>query len=341
MSREGVGQRRWWVLPAQLLASVLVIALLLRDAEWERVWEALTRSSLAWLAVATAVKMLGLTLHEVRLWTSLIAAGERHPALRVVTIGYVSGLLNTVLPVRGGDLVALGLMKRELGVPAPSGVAAIGLTGFLEAAVFGVFLLGVALVGASQWEELLGTAMTRQATGTLTLMTLAAVFGSVLVVLLARRLRKKPKQPVGIGPIAFLRETLTRVGEGMAAAGPLALNLALAAVQVGMVVFSFWAILPALQLEVPFAVLAVCGVIGVGSFAAVVLPPSFGAGTAATSVFVLGFFGVSEPDALAYTALTWVSNTLPPLCCGLVPLLRRIGRLGPTTQDAPVPSPPG
>jgi len=298
------------------------------------VWEALTRSSLAWLAVATAVKMLGLTLHELRLWTSLVAAGERHPVLPVVTIGYVSGLLNTLLPVRGGDLVALGLMKRELGVPVPAGVAAIGLTGFLEAAVFGVFLLGVALVGASQWEELLGTAMARQATGTLTLMTLGSVFGSVLVVMLARRLRKRQEQPTGMGPIAFLRETVTRVGEGMSAAGPLALNLTLAALQVGLVVFSFWAILPALQLEVPFSVLAICGVIGVGSFAAVVLPPSFGAGTAATSIFVLGFFGVTEPDALAYTALTWLSNTVPPLCCGLVPLVRRIGRLSPVTRDS-------
>ena len=297
-------------------------------------WEALTRSSLAWLAVATAVKMLGLTLHELRLWTSLVAAGERHPVLPVVIIGYVSGLLNTVLPVRGGDLVALGLMKRELGVPVPAGVAAIGLTGFLEAAVFGVFLLGVALVGAGQWEELLGTAMARQATGTLTLMTLGSVFGSVLVVLLARRLRKGQEQSTGIGPLAFLRETLARFGEGLAAAGPLALNLTLAALQVGLVVFSFWAILPALQLEVPFSVLAICGVIGVGSFAAVVLPPSFGAGTAATSIFVLGFFGVTEPDALAYTALTWLSNTVPPLCCGLVPLVRRIGRLGPVSRDA-------
>ena len=216
----------------------------------------------------------------------------------------------------------------------PAAVAAIGLTGFLEAALFGVFLLGVVLAGATRWEELLGTAMTRQATGTLTLMTLGAVFGSVALVLIARRLRAQP-EPTGPGPLALIRETIARTGEGLSASWLLALNLGLAAIQVALVVLSFWAVLPALHLDVPFSLLAVCGVIGVGSFASVVLPPSFGAGTAATSVFVLGFFGVSEPAALAFTALSWVANTVPPLLCGLVPLLNRIGSLGEVLRRSP------
>ena len=45
-------------------------------------------------------------------------------------------------------------------------------------------------------------------------------------------------------------------------------------------------------------------------------------------MFVLGFFGVTEPDALAFTAISWVVNTVPPLLCGLVPLVRRIPMLG-------------
>ncbi len=316
------------MVPAQLVASVVVIALLVHDAEWAEVRQAVSQAHLGWLALAALVKMVGLTLHEVRLWTSLVAAGERRPLGHVVAIGYVSGLLNTVLPVRGGDLLAIGLLKKELKVPVPAAVAAVGMTSFLEAALFGLFLLGVALLGASRWEELLGTAMARQATGTLTLITVGAVFGGVALVLLARRLRTPADEDPRPGPLTFVRETITRTGDGLSAAGPLALNVGLATVQVGVVVFSFWAILPALQLDVPFSVLAICGVIGVGSFASVLLPPTFGAGTAATSIFVLGFFGVSEPDALAFTALTWVSNTAPPLICGLVPLIRRIGRLG-------------
>ena len=95
------------MLPAQAIASVLVIALLVREAEWERVRTAVSGAHLGWLALAVGVKTLGLTLHEVRLWTSLTAAGERRAAWPVIGIGYVSGLLNTVLPVRGGDLLAI------------------------------------------------------------------------------------------------------------------------------------------------------------------------------------------------------------------------------------------
>lgn len=306
---------------------MVVIVLLVRDAQWERVRDAMLGASLGWVALGILVKTISLTLHEVRLWTSLKAAGETPPVGPVIAIGYVSGLLNTVLPVRGGDLLAIGLLKRELKVPVPAAVAGIGLTGFLEAALFGVFLLGVVVAGASRWEELLGTAMTRQATGTLTLMTLGAVFGSVVLVLIARRLRAEP-QPDRPGVVALMKETIARTGEGLSAWGLLAVNLALAALQVAVVVLAFWSVLPALHLEVPFSLLAVCGVIGVGSFASVVLPPSFGAGAAATSVFVLGFFGVTEPDALAFTAIAWVVNTVPPLLCGLVPLIQRIPMLG-------------
>ncbi|MCB9766267.1 MAG: flippase-like domain-containing protein [Alphaproteobacteria bacterium] len=325
--------RRRLVLAAQILASVLVVALLLKDAQVDEVRAALTKADLRWVALAALAKAGGLTLHEIRLWASLLPF-RRLPVLRVITIGYVSGLTNTLLPVRGGDLIAAALLRQELGVRGPAALAAVAITGFLEAAVFGVFVLAVVMVGAARWEELLGAAATARAQGTMTLLTVGAVFGSVFLVLLSRRLRGGGA-PQGPGPIAILRETIVSTGEGLSSWGPLGLNLLLSALQVALVVLSFWAILPALGLEPPVSLLAVSGVIALGSLAAVVLPPSLGAGPAASAIVVLGFFGISEAEALGFAALSWVANTLPALVLGLGPLLNRVGRLPALIRGGP------
>ncbi len=319
----------WWKLPLQLSASIAVLVLLAHDAELDRVFAAVLEADLRWVALAFTLKLAGLTLHEVRLW---IAVRAHHPASlwRVAVIGYVSGLANSVLPVRGGDLICVGLLRQELQIPTPSAAAAVGITGFLEAAVFGAFTLGVLVFGASRWEEMLGTAETAEAKSWLTLAVLAAVFGAVGLVFVGRRLGSKPEMteaPKRPGPLQLLRQTVVSTGEGLTAWGHMIANVALAVVHVGLVVASFSALFPALGLELDYPLIAACGVIAIGSVAAVVLPPTMAAGTAATSIFVLGFFGVTEAQALAFTALSWCSNTLPPLVTGFVPLVRRIGKI--------------
>jgi uncharacterized membrane protein YbhN (UPF0104 family) len=311
----------------QLGASLVVLFLLLREADPAAVWGAIEGASIPFLILATVLKILGVSLHELRLWLALKPYKEV-PIGPVFGIGYLAGLLNVVLPVRGGDLLAIALLKRELDVPGPAALAAVGLTGFFEAAVFGVFLLCVMAFGATQWEALLGAAETFQAMGTLTGLTLGAVFGSAVLVLVARKLSAKPQEgPPKPGILSLIRESIVRTGEGLSAWGPLAANLALAALQVILVVASFWALLPALGLSVAYPVLATCGVIAIGAMAAIVLPPGLGAGQAAAAVFVLGFFGVSEAEAIAFTALSWVSNTVPPLVTGIGPLVGRLGRV--------------
>lgn len=328
-------------LALQALASALVLAVLVHDADLERVRDSLAQADLAWLLLAIGLKALGLTLHEVRLWVSLLPWG-RPPLLRVIPIGYVSALSNIALPVRGGDLLAAALLRRELGVPGPVALAAVAITGFLEAALFGVFVLGVIVVGASRWEELLGATATLRAMGTMTALTLGALFGTVALVMLSRRIRPGPAPIEGVRPLLLLRETVLRTGEGLGAFGPLALNVGLSALQVLLVVGSFWAVLPALGLSPPMPLLAVSGLIALGSVAAVVLPPSLGAGPAATAVMVLGFFGVAEPQALGFAALSWVANSVPPVVLGLGPLWRRLGQVrallrAPGSADSPPP----
>ena len=329
-----MSERRRWKLPVQILASALIVGALLYSAEPGEVLAAVRQADMRWVLAGMCIKLVGLFLHEVRLWVTLLA-WRRTPFFHVMSIGFLSGLMNALLPIRGGDLIAMGLLQRELDVPAPAAVAAVGITAFIEAAVFGLFLLAVIAFGASDWEELVGAARTAQAQGWLTLAIFGAVFGSVGLVLVSRRLRKGEPEPEKKGVVALVRETVVQAGTGMTAWGPVAGNVVLAFAQVAAVVVAFWTLLPALGLELDFPVLAVCGVIALGSMAAIVLPPSTAAGTAATAVFVLGAFGVSEADALAYTALTWIVASGPPFIVGFIPALRRMGRIGELIRGKP------
>jgi len=310
----------------QVLASAAVLVLLVRDAEWGRVRAALAGADLGWLVAATGIKAVGLTLHELRIWVSLLPF-TRAPLRPVIEVGFVAGLLNGVLPVRGGDLVAVALLKREAGVSATVALAAVAITGFGEALVFGVFLLGVMGLGLSRWEELLGAARAGEALGALSLLTLGAIFGAVAVVLIGRRFTARGDAPARPGPRVWLRQAVVDAGRGLSASGPIALNLALCVVHVALVVGTFTALFPAAGLSPPVPLLAACALIAVGSLAAVVLPPGLGGGQAAASVFVLAFFGVDEAHALAYAALAWVANTLPPAALGVGPLYKRLGAL--------------
>lgn len=112
------------VLLAQGVGSALILALLVRDAQGERVWEALRGCELRWLGVAVGAKALALVLHELRLWVALLPWGGA-PLRPVLAIGFVSGLVNTALPMRGGDLLDWrGTCRRTSrsarGAPAPA-----------------------------------------------------------------------------------------------------------------------------------------------------------------------------------------------------------------------------
>jgi len=314
----------------QAVASVAVLVLLVRQAQVDAIAAAFSQASLGWLAVALVAKTAGLTLHELRLWVSLLP-DHRRPVWPVVVIGYAAGLVNTVLPMRSGDLFAIVLLRTEVDVPAPAAVSAVALTALLEALAFGLFLLGVLVFGAAHFDALLGTARADQATLAVGLLALGALGAATVAVLVARRLGAA--EPVtGPGLVAGLRDTLQSAGDHLGRPGLASGNLALAGGQVVCLLVTFGSLLPAAAIDVAFPLLAVSGILAVGSLASIALPPTLAAGPAAVSVFVLAFFGVGEAQALAYAALTWVVNVIPALTVGAVPLWRRIGRLGETLR---------
>ncbi len=311
----------------QALVSLAILVLLVRQVELQAIAQSFGSASLGWLLIALACKTVGLTLHELRLWVSLMPTHHRR-AWPVVVIGYAAGLVNTVLPMRSGDLFAIVLLKTEQDLPGPAAISAVGLTAFLEAFAFGVFLLGVLLLGAPHFDSLLGATSTSRATGAVSMLALGSLVGAAIAVFLARRLGEAPQEERPSVLREGLKGTLRAIGEHLGHPKLAFCNLALAFGQVLCLVVTFWCLLPAVGADTALPLLAVSGILAVGSLASIVLPPTMAAGPAAVSIFVLGFFGIGEAQALAYAALSWAVNVVPALVVGAVPLWRRVGLLG-------------
>ena len=149
-------------------------------------------------------------------------------------------------------------------------------------------------------------------------LTLLGIAVAVLAVLITRRFRGEPEEaPAGPGPIQMIRDAILQATENLAAPMTLALNTGLALLQVVGMVFAFAVLFPAVSIEVPLPALAASGVLAISSLASVLLPPSYGAGPAAAAVLVLGAFGLSAEDALAYSVGWWMVSQVPAVLLGV------------------------
>ena len=306
---------RWWRL-AQLVVSGAVLALLFRDLDRTALTALLPRIRWDWLAAALLVKSATLFLHEFRLWVSINP--PRPPITRIVAIGLASGVLNLVLPGRAGDLAAVGMLVRECRVRPGAAAAAVGVVAFLEAAMFGLTLVVVLALGADRWQSVVGPEKWLHALSGVSGLTLLGIFCAVVAVMVTQRFRGRPDDaPRGPGALTIIRDAIQHATDNLAAPLTVALNAGLALLQVLGLLFAFALLFPALGLEVALPVLAAAGVLAISSLAAVLLPPSYGAGPAAAAVFVLSAFGLSNDEALAYSVGWWLVSQLPAVALGV------------------------
>jgi hypothetical protein len=314
-----VSRRALWI---QLAVSALILALLVGGIPGDDLRASLRGLRVGWLLAAVPLKLSLVLLHEVRLFLPLGPwPGAR--LRRVMAIGFSAGLVNIALPMRGGDLLAVALLRQECGVPAASGTVAVGLASLLEALVFGLALLGLMVVRgpalAAAHPPLAALTETTDLTRALATLTVAVA----LVVLVLRALFSRLRRGSDPGPLTWLAE----IGRGL---GPvrLAANVALAGVQVALV-FAIWRCLffaLGIEVEHPLAVAALLQ--AAGSALVALLPQGFGAGPTAATISVLGVLGVASAPALALACLAWLLHVGVAIALGALPTWRRLGSLG-------------
>ena len=314
--------RRGAALVLQLLASLAILGLLAWDASTETLLEAVKGWSIPLVLLALAAKSAALALHEYRLW---LALPSPRPAVRkTVVIGFVSGAMHTILPARGGDAVAFGLLRQQLGVRASTAAYAVGMAAFFEAAVFGAMVLFALAYSAPEWHS--AQDIHARAVKWVTAATLFGTLALVMAGIAGRRLAgtDQPEEE-GFSFREFLTEGLRHTGKGISDRRYVLLNLAIAAVEVWLMVESFAIGLEAAGIDTPSPWTLSALVLGLSAVAAVALPPTYGAGPAAASVFILSLFGVSQEAALSYSALWWVLSQVPAAVFGIpcLWLLRR------------------
>jgi hypothetical protein len=307
--------RAGWGRLLQALASVAVLYALSRQVDAAQMALLADRIAPLPLLAALGVKILSLGLHELRLWVALPAPRPRLSV--VVAIGFACGLLNLVLPGRAGDLAVVVALGRRCGQPAATATAAVGVVAFLEAAPFGLLLLGLLVFHAPLWQALLGEDAHLRAIEGVSLLTGGGLVAAVVAVALGRRLAAAPAPQGASRPINLLRDTLLRATDSLSGAGDVGRNLGLGVLQVLLMVEAFALGLAGAGLEVERPWLAAAGVLALSSLASVALPPTFAAGPAAASVAILGLFGLPPEAALAYGAAYWLISQVPAVLMGV------------------------
>jgi hypothetical protein len=159
---------------------------------------------------------------------------------------------------------------------------------------------------------------------------LAAVLAFGLAAAVGRRLSGRGAAGASgdrTGPLELLRQVFSRLGDAVGRFRFVAVQGGLTTLQILLFAGTPVLLLRALEIPTPSAWLAGTGVMAISSLAGILLPPSYGAGPAAASVFVLGAMGVSAESSMAFATLLWVNASVLPVALGLVPAWRRIGVL--------------
>jgi len=303
---------RWGFLLAKILLSVTVILWFAADVDMQRMGQVLRRVSPGWLVLAFLLKAVSLWLHEARIWMALPVPRPRLGELVRMCLGI--GLLNLVLPARGGDVAIIAGLNRRWQIPVGTATAVIGVTSFLEAAAFGLILLAVLgessglaspTAGASDLDQIF----------LMVALTAAIACAAIATIMVIGRVRAGRAAPAGLLGIAH------RIAVDTAAllTDPrvLATNTIAAVVQVGFMVAAFAVGLPAAGLADAAPLAAAGQILALSSLASVILPPAWGVGPAAASKLVLGASGLGTEEALLYAAVYWIIAHLPFMLMGL------------------------
>jgi glycosyltransferase 2 family protein len=295
---------------AGLAISVVFLAITVSRVDLRETARALSNAAPGGILLAVGLVLVELTIRAER-WRILLhpsAAVPLRSAFAYLTIGYFA---NAVLPARLGDPARAYLAGRSFGI---SSLVTLG-TIVVERVSDALTILLVVLVAG------IVVAPGSQLAGSAAVLTVAAVIGLVVAVVLAIVVLRSGILDRGLG--RKLRAVVARVGEGAAVLRRprgAALILGLTILPLGVGVCTFGAVSSALGLPLdPVQWAFVLGVLAL-STAIPAAPGSLGTYEFA-GVTALGILGIGPSQALAATVLIHVIAALPSALLGLAATL--------------------
>ena len=279
--------------------------------------------NLNWLLFALILKSISLSIHEYRLWLGF--PSPRPPIKTTLQIGFSSALINILIPGRAGDVAAIALLHKRCGIPVGIATYAVGIVGFFEGAAFGVMMIFVLFWQGRTWVEYLGSDLHQQSIGTITGLTLLGICLVLVASVIGRRVFPEASdEPSGFSPKGWLKDVFNQTGTTLTNTRYVLLNTITSIIEVWLMVaafaLGFWIIeLNSNMMEISWTMAwSLSGlVLGISAIAGIVLPPTYGAGSAAASIFILGLFGFNQTEALGFASIWWLISQVPAVALGL------------------------
>ena len=311
--------------------SVAVIWVFIQDANTQDLQALLLNLNWTWLIAALIIKSISLTIHEYRLWLGF--GQPRPPIQQTMQIGFASALLNMLFPGRAGDIAAIAMLHKNCNVPIGKATFAVGMVGFFEGAIFGLMMVMVLLINAPMWIQFLGEETHLQSLQTISGITLLGIGIVVVAAVVGRRFTEAPPADQdGFSPLTWIQDTFRQTQSNLTSVKYILLNSLASVAEVWLMIASFAMGFEMLGLESsmidlsPLLTWSLSGlVLGLSAVASIVFPQTYGAGSAAASVLILGFFGFNQTQALGFASIWWLISQVPTLVLGL-PSLWMIGR---------------
>ncbi len=325
------GRARPLLLVAGLIVTVAGIVFAVRGVALDDAADALSDANLWWLVPSFAVFVAGVLLRGLR-WWALFAADERPPLREVTRALLVGYFFNNILPMRAGEAARVISLHARTKTPRAETVGTV-----VSERVFDLLALLLILFAAYPWLPELSWL---RAAAVLAFVAVAAF--AVLAFVLVRWDERaihwllSPLRRVRRDGFAErVEQAAVNATRGLVAIRQPRLALqALVLTIVSWVVlsFSYWILMQAFSLDLPFAAgLLVTVTINMG----LVLPSSpaaIGVFEAAT-IIAMTAYDIPQAEALSYAVVLHLLNLVPFLVAGAALLgpraLRRRRRDGP------------
>lgn len=313
---------RGWIFALKLLVSTSLVIWIVKDVDFNAVVEVLQQASIPILCLAFLLFLLGYILTAIR-WRFLMSIHGVDPPLSVLVQSFMVGIFfNNLLPSTiGGDISRMYDVWRIV----KDRVSAVSV--ILVDRFFGILAL---ILWAS-----LAVVVTPE------IRTISVVVGPVLMILalalvVAAMIFGRPRR-VALPLIERLRYFCARgpgylegpVGKFLNAFGPyykhnrvLLKALGVSLILQANVIFHFWLVAWALHIEI--SIFAMCAIIPC-ALIIMLLPISVNAigVREVTFVYFLGFFGVSNENAVVFAWIAFLFVIAQGLLGGVVFALRR------------------